>query len=102
MKTRELVFSTMCISLSRIVMNDFNIILYYQNLLYFHPLNLLNKYISKKIKETFQNQNISIFFPSKEMMSDNAAMVAWNCLNKNIEAASDLYFKANPRLSINN
>ena len=33
-------------------------------------------------------------------MSDNAAMIAWNCLNKNIDSSSDLYFKANPRLSI--
>ena len=59
-----------------------------------------NKYISKKIKDAFQNHNINILFPPKEMMSDNAAMIAWNCLNKNIESASDLFFKANPRLSI--
>ena len=32
-------------------------------------------------------------FPPKEMMSDNAAMIAWNCLNKNIESASDLFLK---------
>ena len=31
-------------------------------------------------------------------MSDNAAMIAWNCLNKNIDFSSDLYFKASPRL----
>ena len=59
-----------------------------------------NKYITDKIKDTFQNQNINIVFPLKEMMSDNAAMVAWNCLNKNITAVSNLHFKANPRLSI--
>ena len=59
-----------------------------------------NKYISKKLKDAFQHHNISILFPPKEMMSDNAAMIAWNCLNKNIETASDLYYKANPRLSI--
>ena len=59
-----------------------------------------NKYISKKLKDAFQHHNISILFPPKEMMSDNAAMIAWNCLNKNIESASDLFFKANPRLSI--
>ena len=56
--------------------------------------------ITDKIKDTFQNQNINILFPLKEMMSDNAAMVAWNCLNKNITAVSNLHFKANPRLSI--
>ena len=59
-----------------------------------------NKYISEKIKDAFQNHNINIMFPPKEMMSDNAAMIAWNCLNKNIETASDIYYKANPRLSI--
>ena len=59
-----------------------------------------NKYISEKIQDAFQNHNINIMFPPKEMMSDNAAMIAWNCLNKNIESASDLFFRANPRLSI--
>ena len=59
-----------------------------------------NKYISEKIKNTFQNHNIDVLFPPKEMMSDNAAMIAWNCLNKNIKTASDLQFKANPRLLI--
>ena len=59
-----------------------------------------NKYISKKIKDAFQNHSINILFPPREMMSDNAAMIAWNCLNKNIESASDLHFKVNPRLSI--
>ena len=59
-----------------------------------------NKYISKKIKDSFKDHNIDILFPPREMMSDNAAMIAWNCLNKNIETASDLHFKVNPRLSI--
>ena len=44
-----------------------------------------NKYICDKIKDAFQNQNINIIYPIKEMMSDNAAMIAWNCLNKNIK-----------------
>ena len=59
-----------------------------------------NKYICDKIKDAFQNQNINIIHPAKEMKSDNAAMIAWNCLNKNIKSSSDLYFKASPRLSI--
>ena len=59
-----------------------------------------NKYIAEKIATFFQNENIEIFFPTKEMMNDNAAMVAWNCLNKNIESNKDLNFKANPRLEI--
>ena len=59
-----------------------------------------NKYISNKIENAFENYNINILFPIKAMMSDNAAMIAWNCLNKNIKTESDLFFKANPRLSI--
>ena len=59
-----------------------------------------NMYICDKIKDAFHNQNINIIYPTKEMMSDNAAMIAWNCLNKNIKSSSDIYFKASPRLSI--
>jgi len=59
-----------------------------------------NKYICDEIKDAFQNQDINILYPTKEMMSDNAAMIAWNCLNKNIKSSSDLYFKVKPRLSI--
>ena len=59
-----------------------------------------NKYICDKIKNAFEGQNIKIIFPAKEMMSDNAAMIAWNCLNKNIDSSSNIFFKANPRLTI--
>jgi tRNA A37 threonylcarbamoyltransferase TsaD len=34
------------------------------------------------------------------MMSDNAAMIAWNCINKNLNSSKDIFFKANPRLTI--
>ena len=34
------------------------------------------------------------------MMSDNAAMIAWNCVNKDLKTNKDIYFKANPRLTI--
>ena len=61
---------------------------------------LITNIFLKKLKMLFKITILNILFPPKEMMSDNAAMIAWNCLNKNIESASDLYFKANPRLSI--
>jgi N6-L-threonylcarbamoyladenine synthase len=59
-----------------------------------------NKYIAKKIKDFFKNKNIEILFPNKNMMSDNAAMIAWNCINKNVKFSNGIYFKANPRLTI--
>jgi len=59
-----------------------------------------NKYIAKKIKDFFKNKNIEILFPANEMMSDNAAMIAWNCINKNLKSSKNIYFKANPRLAI--
>ncbi len=59
-----------------------------------------NKYIAKKITNFFRDKNIEILFPVKEMMSDNAAMIAWNCINKDINFSKDIYFKANPRLTI--
>ena len=59
-----------------------------------------NKYIAKKIKDFFKNKKVKILFPTKDMMSDNAAMIAWNCINKNLSSSKDIYFKANPRLTI--
>ena len=59
-----------------------------------------NKYIAKKIIDFFNNKNIEILFPVKNMMSDNAAMIAWNCINKDLHYSKDIYFKASPRLSI--
>ena len=59
-----------------------------------------NKYIAKKIIDFFKDKNIEILFPVKDMMSDNAAMIAWNCINKNLKSSKDIYFKASPRLSI--
>ena len=59
-----------------------------------------NKYISKKIKDYFESKRIKILLPIKSMMSDNAAMIAWNCINKNLASSKDIYFKADPRLII--
>ena len=36
------------------------------------------------------------------MLSDNAAMIAWACIKKySKNPYSDIYFKANPKLTIN-
>ena len=59
-----------------------------------------NKYIAKKIIDFFKDKNIEILFPPKNMMSDNAAMIAWNCINKDLNYCKDIYFKAHPRLTI--
>ena len=59
-----------------------------------------NKYIAKKIIDFFKDKNIEILFPVKNMMSDNAAMIAWNCINKDLDHSKDIYFKVEPRLPI--
>jgi Metal-dependent proteases with possible chaperone activity len=59
-----------------------------------------NKYIAKKLIDFFKDKNIEILFPVKNMMSDNAAMIAWNCINKNLNHSKDIYFKVDPRLTI--
>ena len=39
-----------------------------------------NKYIRSKIEDIFIKKNIEIYYPIKEMMGDNAAMIAWACM----------------------
>ncbi len=58
-----------------------------------------NKYITNKIRTFLRNENIDLYLPHKEMMSDNAAMIAWSCLNKK-KLNEDIFFKPNPRLKI--
>ncbi len=61
-----------------------------------------NKYIKNKIENFFVNKNIEIYYPLKEMMTDNAAMIAWACFkNYNINK-HDIYFKPQPKLSVHN
>jgi len=59
-----------------------------------------NNYIKKSLTKITKKNNIEIFFPINEMISDNAAMIAWNCICKYDESLLDLNFKANPRLAI--
>ncbi|MDC0161891.1 tRNA (adenosine(37)-N6)-threonylcarbamoyltransferase complex transferase subunit TsaD [bacterium] len=58
-----------------------------------------NEYLKKKITNFTYRNNIEIYFPIKDMMSDNAAMITWAGIikqKKNI----DIFFKVNPRLEI--
>ena len=58
-----------------------------------------NKYIINKFNNFAENKNLKIFLPLKEMMSDNAAMIAWTCINQEPHK-EDILFKPNPRLMI--
>ncbi len=61
-----------------------------------------NKYIKNKIESFFINKNIEIYYPLKEMMTDNAAMIAWACYkNYNINK-QDIYFKPKSKMMVNN
>ena len=53
-------------------------------------------------KDVFQfiNKNIEIYYPLKEMMIDNAAMIAWACMKFYKKDRNDLFFKPMPRLGV--
>ena len=59
-----------------------------------------NKYIRSKLIRICKKNNINLVLPINEMMSDNAAMIAWACINKFSNTKENIYFKPNPRLSI--
>ncbi len=60
-----------------------------------------NNNIYLKMKEVAKSNACSIVLPPKNMLSDNAAMIGWACIQKyNIEKFSDIHFKANPRLKL--
>ena len=59
-----------------------------------------NKYIRSKIENFFIKKNIEIYYPIKEMMGDNAAMIAWACMKFYKKDRNDLFFKPMPRLGI--
>ena len=61
-----------------------------------------NKYIRKKLENFFINKNIEIYYPLKEMMIDNAAMIAWACMKFYKKERNDLFFKPMPRLGVRN
>ncbi len=59
-----------------------------------------NKYIRSKIENFFVQKNIEIYYPIKEMMGDNAAMIAWACMKFYKKERNDLFFKPMPRLGV--
>ena len=60
-----------------------------------------NKYIRKKLNNVFDQKKIKLYYPIKEMMSDNAAMIAWACMKNYKIEKNNIYFKPQPRLKIN-
>ena len=60
-----------------------------------------NNYLKEAIKKNCYDSGCQIITPPEYMLSDNAAMVGWACIQKlKINNKSDLHFKASPRLSI--
>jgi len=60
-----------------------------------------NSYLREAIKKNSSDAGFLIITPPEYMLSDNAAMIGWACIQKlKINNKSNLYFKANPRLSI--
>ena len=60
-----------------------------------------NKYIYKLLNEKLNEKNIKLLKPRTDMTGDNAAMIAWVCKNKINKIKPDLFFKPNPRLTLN-
>ena len=50
-----------------------------------------NDYIKKKLEILFDQIKIELYYPVKEMMSDNAAMIAWACLKKYKYKENDIF-----------
>ena len=61
-----------------------------------------NDFIYKRLFDFAQKNSLSLIMPSKFMLSDNAAMIGWACIQKYTKNFnSDIYFKPNPRLRVN-
>ena len=58
-----------------------------------------NDYLKKCFKNIEQRENIKFVYPTRYMMNDNAAMIAWATILKH-RKNYDLNFKPNPRLTI--
>ncbi len=61
-----------------------------------------NKYIRNKLESNFSKKNIDVYYPIKEMMGDNAAMIAWACLKFYNKNKNDLFFRPESRLVVKN
>ena len=60
-----------------------------------------NFYIKRNLENLFEKKNIELYYPIKEMMSDNAAMIAWACFVNYNKYKDNIFFKPQPRLKIN-
>tara|TARA_B100002052_G_C15790601_1_gene556120 strand:+ start:159 stop:1160 length:1002 start_codon:yes stop_codon:yes gene_type:complete len=59
-----------------------------------------NNYIRNKLEKLFDNRKIKLYYPIKEMMGDNAAMIAWACTKNFNEKKINIFFRPDPRLKI--
>ena len=59
-----------------------------------------NMYLKKNLEKIFYKENIQVYYPVKEMMSDNAAMIAWACKINYDHESNNILFKPDPRLKI--
>ena len=60
-----------------------------------------NEKIKLDLFNKIQKYNITLLQPPKDMLTDNAAMIAWACIYKYSTLSDGLFFKPNPRLKIN-
>jgi len=60
-----------------------------------------NNYIKSSLSRLKYTHNLDMLIPENQMVSDNAAMIAWACIKNYKNTNEDLNFKANPRLKIN-
>ena len=60
-----------------------------------------NKYIRKNIENLFEKKKIKIYYPIDEMMSDNAAMIAWACYKNYKKQKHNILFKPDARMKVN-
>jgi len=59
-----------------------------------------NNYIKLKLSELKEKFKIDMMLPPNEMMSDNAAMIAWATIKKYNKKDMNINFKPDPRLKI--
>ena len=61
-----------------------------------------NKYIKEKLENMLTLDKIEVYYPIEEMMSDNAAMIAWASIRNFNDKKNDLFFKPSARMEIKN
>ena len=59
-----------------------------------------NNYIRKKIENFSSDNNLEIYYPLKEMMGDNAAMIGWACIKNFKYKKNNVFFNPKARMLI--